>query len=247
MTVYADVLFLINFVFNTEILILLCLVFYKKRSLIRIILSSMIGSVFGVMVFIPYLEIFTRPPSNLIIPLFMIYLVFGKQKIKDYFAIYISFTVISFIISGAVNFFDLSAFLALLIPVPVYLAICILRKNIRRKKGEVILEYKNNAFLVEGFFDSGNMLFSGGMPVILGNNKVFRELFGCEFSNRNISTLSENFEMRIIPFVSLGKAGTILGVKLDRIFVDGKEYNNVVLAYAGDNFSEDLVLNSIMT
>ena len=109
-----------------------------------------------------------------------------------------------------------------------------------------MLEYDGKIIEVDGFFDSGNMLLSGGMPVILGNGRVFKELFGCEFSNKNINSLSERFEMRVVPFISLGKSGTVLGVRLNRIWVDGKEYNDIVLAYAGDKFSDDLVLNSVM-
>jgi len=247
LTVYVDILFLINSLFNAEILILLCLIYSKKVPKMRIVLSSMLGGLFSVMAFIPYLELFARNVANFLVPVAMIYFAFGKQKLKLYIERYITFIALSFILSGAVLFFDLNIIFSLLLPIPLYFAICILRKNTRKKKGTVVLEYKDNNFAVEGFYDSGNMLFSGGMPVILGNDNVFRGLFGCDFTNRNINTLSERFEMRIIPFVSLGKTGTVLGIKLDRIFVEEKEYNNVILAYAGDNFSDDLVLNSIMT
>ena len=246
MTVYADVLFLINFKFDTEILIILCKIYSKKVPKIRLIASSVLGGMISVFAFVPYLEIFARMPSGFIVPIIMVYTVFYPVKTKDFLGKYLSFLAISFTLSGAVNFFGLSAFSAIILPIPIYFTICILRKNIKKKKGKVMLEYNSKTIEVEGFFDSGNMLLSGGMPVILGNGKVFRELFGCEFTNKNINCLSKRFEMRIIPFITLGKSGTVLGVKLNRIWVDGKEYNDVVLAYAGDKFSDDLVLNSVM-
>lgn len=247
MTVYADVSFFINFLFDAEILFLLCKVYSKKVPILRLFLASSLGGILGVFAFIPYLEIFARPPARFIIPIFMVCIVFLPLKMKAFFSRYLSYLGISFIMSGIINFLGLNAFSGLLIPIPVYLLICILRKNINKKKSQVILEYKNKSMTTEGFFDTGNMLLSGGLPVILGSERVFRELLGCEISRENIMSLAKRFEMRIIPFMSLGKAGTVLGIKLDRVWVDGKEYEEVVMAYAGNKFSDDLILNSIMT
>lgn len=247
MTVYADVSFFINFLFDAEILVLLCKVYSKKLPILRVIIASFLGGISGVFAFIPYLEILVRPPARFIIPIFMISIVFNPLKRKAFFSRYSAYLAISFFMSGMMNFLGLSAIYALLIPIPVYLLICILRKNIYKKKGEVVLEYKNKSITTEGFYDSGNMLLSGGLPVILGSEKIFKELLECDISKENILSLAKRFEMRIIPFMSLGKAGTVLGVKLDRVCVDGKEYNEVVMAYAGNGFADDLILNSIMT
>ncbi len=247
MTVYADVSFFINFLFDAEILFLLCKVYSKKIPALRLIIASFMGGILSVFAFIPYLEIFARPPARFIIPIFMVCIVFMPLKTKAFFSRYLSYLAISFIMSGIINFLDLNAFSGLLIPIPVYLLICILRKNINKRKGEVILEYKDKSITTEGFYDTGNMLLSGGLPVILGSERIFIELLGCEISKENIMSLAKRFEMRIIPFMSLGKAGTVLGIKLDRIWVDGKEYEGVVMAYAGNKFSDDLILNSIMT
>ncbi len=246
MTVYADVSFFINFAFDAEILFLLCKVYSKKVPVLRLLFASASGGLLGVFAFIPYLEIMARSPARFFVPIFMIYLVFMPLGIKAFFSRYISYLAISFIMSGIINFLGLSAFSGLLVPIPVYFLICVLRKNINKKMGEVTLEYKEKRITADGFYDTGNMLLSGGIPVILGSEKIFKELLGCEISRENIMSLSKRFEMRIIPFMSLGKAGTVLGVKLDRIWVDGKVYDEVVMAYAGNRFSDDIILNSIM-
>lgn len=247
MSVYADVSFFMNFLFDAEILILLCKVYTKKVPRLRLFVSAFIGGLLGVFAFIPYLEILARPPARFIIPFFMIYIVFKPFNAKEFLGQYVSFVGISFILSGMIHFLDLSAYSGLLIPVPVYFLVCILKKNVKKKKGEVILEYKDKSITAEGFYDTGNMLLSGGLPVILGSERIFRELFECEISKENIMSLSKRFEMRIIPYISLGKAGTVMGIKLKRIWVDGKQYDEVVLAYAGNKFSDDLILNSVMT
>ena len=246
-TVYADVSFFINFTFDAEILFLLCKVYSKKVPVLRLFVASFIGGLLGVFAFIPYLEIMAIPPARFIIPIFMIYMVFMPVGTKAFFSRYISYLAISFVMSGLINFLNLNAFSGLLVPIPVYFLICVLRKNIYKKKGEVTLEYREKRITTDGFYDTGNLLLSGGLPVILGSERIFKELLGCEISRENIMSLSKKFEMRIIPFMSLGKAGTVLGVKLDRIWVDGKEYDEVVMAYAGNKFCDDLILNSIMT
>jgi len=246
-TVYADVSFFINFAFDAEILFLLCKVYSKKAPILKIIFASCIGGVLGVFTFMPYLEIITRTPARFIIPFFMIGIVFMPLNRKMFLSQYSAYLAISFVMSGLINFLGLNALLGLLIPIPVYFLICVLRKNINKKKGEVVLEFKNKKLTTDGFYDTGNMLLSGGLPVILGSERIFKELLECEISKENIVSLAKRFEMRIIPFMSLGKAGTVMGIKLDRIWVDGKEYNDVVMAYAGNKFSDDLILNSIMT
>lgn len=246
MTVYADILFLINFVFNAEILVVLCKIYSQKIPFLRVFLSSFFGGIISVFSFIPYLEFFARVPAGFVVSFIMVYLVFYPIDRKEMFFKYFLFLSISFMLSGAIFFLGFNAFLALVLPVGMYFSLCMIRKNIKKKKGLVVLEYNDKKIEVSGFFDSGNMLLSGGMPVILGNKRVFKELFGCDFSNENILYLSKSFNMRVVPYVALGKAGTVMGIKLSRIWVDGKEYNDVVLAYAGDKFSDELVLNSIM-
>ena len=246
MTLYADICFFINAAFDAEILVLLCRIYSKKVPKMRLIISSLLGGLFGLFAFIPYLEILSRPPARFILPVFMVYIVFKPINFKSFFGRYLTFISISFIMSGAINFFDLSGLEGLLIPLPIYLILCVLRKNISKRKGEVILEYKNRQTTADGFFDSGNMLLSGGLPVILGNDKIFERLLGCNMADENLASFCRKFDARIIPFISLGKAGTVMGVKLTRIWVDGKEYDDVVLAYAGKAFSDELILNSIM-
>lgn len=247
MTLYADVCFFINFAFDAEILVLLCRIYSKKVPKLRLMIASLVGGLVSVFPFIPYFEILSRPPARFIIPVFMVGMVFAPINFKAFLSRYLSFVAISFIMSGAINFLGLSGFAGIFIPLPIYLLLCILRKNIYKRKGEVILEYQDKKTTADGFFDSGNMLLSGGLPVILGNDKIFEKLLGCRMADENLASFGRKFDARIVPFVSLGRAGTVMGVKLTRIWVNGKEYNDVVLAYAGKAFSDELILNSIMT
>ena len=133
MTVYADVSFFINFAFDAEILFLLCKLYFKKVPFVRLFLASCLGGLSGVFAFMPYFEIMTRPPARFIIPIFAVVIVFFPLGRKAFLSRYLSFLAISFIMSGVMNFLGINVFFGLIIPIPVYFLICILRKNINKK------------------------------------------------------------------------------------------------------------------
>ena len=246
MTVYADVLFLINFLFDAELLYVLCKVYSKKAPKFRILLSATLGGLAGVFAFTPFFGILLLPPAKIVCPAVLVAIVFLPCRKKVFAGAYAAFCGISFMTAGAVNFFGLRAVTGMMIPVLVYAIACTIKKNIKKKRGCTILAYKDSKTTEDGFFDSGNMLTSGESPVILGNSAVFRRLFGENFSINAISEWVDSRDLRIIPFNSLGKKGAVIGVKLDYAEMDGKIYYGVVLAYTEENFSEDLILNSAM-
>lgn len=247
MTVYADILFLINFAFDAEILAILCKVYSKKIPPARFLLSACLGGLAGVFVFIPYFKILSLPPARIILPIIMTALVFlpcKKGRLAGGAAV---FTAISFLFSGAIHFFGMNAFSGLLLPAGLYPAICVVKKNIKRKRSTAVLKYKDRKITVEGFFDSGNLLKSGGAPVILGSRAVFERLFGKGFRIEAAAEWLDSVDIRLVPYSALGKSGAVLGIRLDSAVIDGKVYENTVLAYCEDDFSEDLILNAAMT
>lgn len=247
MTVYADILFLINFAFDAEILAILCKVYSKKIPPLRFLLSACMGGLAGVFVFIPYFKILSLPPARLILPIIMTALVFLPCKKGRLAGAAAVFTVISFLFSGAIHFFGMSAFSGLLLPAGLYPAICIVKKNIKKKRSTAVLKYKDRKISEEGFFDSGNLLKSGGAPVILGSCAVFERLFGKGFRIEAVSEWADSEDIRLVPYSTLGKSGAVLGIRLDSAVIDGKTYADTVLAYCEDDFSEDLILNAVMT
>ncbi len=247
MTVYADILFLINFAFDAELLLILCKIYSKKVSGIKILLSAAVGGLAGVFTFVPYFGILLLPPAKVVLPAIMTAMVFLPCKKKMLASAAAAFTGMSFMLSGAIHFFDLNALSGLLIPAPVYGIVCIIKRNIRKKRSQVELLYKGRESVENGFFDSGNMLMCGGEPVILGNKAVFERLFGKGFSINAISEWVDSCDVRLVPFSALGKKGAVLGIKLDYAKINGKIYYGTVLAYTEEDFSEDLILNSVMT
>lgn len=247
MTVYADIVFLVNFVFDAQILLILLKLSSKKIPPLRFLLSTCIGGLQGIFVFIPYFRILCMPPARFLIPLLMVSVIFSPCKTRELLKLWVIFLTISFVFSGAINFFGLNLVCSLMLPIPLYTAIVVIKKNIVRKKETVILAYHDKKLEQEGFFDSGNMLFHNGNPVILASSDVFKRLFGDGFSINAVSEWIDVRDFCVIPYKALGKTGIVFGIKLDFAVVAGKRYDGVVLGYCNDNFSDNLILNSVMT
>lgn len=247
MTVYADILFIINFAFDTEVMLILLRLYSKKIQPIKLLLSTCIGGLQGIFVFIPYFRILCSPPARLLVPLFMVALVFFPCKAKELFGAWVSFLIISFVFSGLMTFLELTALWGLILLLPVYAAVCFVKRKAVKKTGTAVLIYKDRQILEEGFYDSGNMLSCGGNPVILASDAVFKRLFGNGFSINAVSEWADVCDLRFVPYNALGKQGVVFGIRLDSIVVDGKRYDNAVLGYCEDEFSNNLILNGIMT
>lgn len=246
MTIYADVLFMMNFLFNAELLFLLCKIYSKKASLFKILLSAAVGGLCGVLVFVPNFEVLTYPPAKIALSTVMTAFVFLPCNRKTFIGTALAFYGVSFLISGAINFFGLKGIYGLFIPIPLYAIIRILKKSVVKKRSNTVLCYKGKTLSTEGFYDSGNMLESFGSPVILGSKNVFEKLFGYGFCISAISEWVEPSDMRIVPYSSFGKTGAALGVKLDYAKVCRRKYHDAVLVYTENKLSEDLILNSVM-
>ena len=85
MTVYADISFFINFLFDAEIIALLCKVFSRRVPKLRAFFASALGGLTGIFVFIPYLEFFARTFWCYVIPIFIVFVVFSPKNLKNFF------------------------------------------------------------------------------------------------------------------------------------------------------------------
>ncbi len=247
MTVYADVLFFMNFAFDIEILFLLFRLYSKKIPPVRLLLSACLGGAQGLFAFIPYFGILFAPPARFLMPLLMVMAVFLPCKQKECLGAWGCFMIISFVFNGAVNFLQIKAVWGLFLLAPICAAIGIVKRNVKRKKSTAVLIYGDRKITEEGFFDSGNMLSYSGVPVILASRRIFEKLFGTGFTPEAAREWADIKDIRLIPYSTIGKKGAILGIRLDACVVNGKRYDNVILGHFGEEISEDLILNGIMT
>lgn len=247
MTVYADLLFFVNFLFDAEILLILLKLSSRKIPIVRLVLSACMGGVQSIFAFVPYFRILCLPPARLAAAFAMAYTVLYPCRFQSALRGGITLLACAFALSGAVNFLHIKTVYAILMPVPIYIILSTVKRETAKKYIDVSIEYGNKCVTLEGFYDSGNMMTYNGMPVLLGSKKVFCRLFGEGFSINAVSEWVDAKDLRIVPYTALGGNGTALGVRIDKVTAGKRCYENAVLAYFDNEFENDLILNGIMT
>lgn len=100
MTVYLDVILIENICMNYIILLATGLILKSKISYLRILLSSLLGSIYAVCSYITKLEIYSTIIMKVILSIAMIYLAFNSKNIKQMLKQLIIFYLTSFAFGG---------------------------------------------------------------------------------------------------------------------------------------------------
>lgn len=246
MVIYADVVFFVNFMFDAVLLFALYKFQSRKIRPFRLLAAAFLGGGLGVAVLIPYLQPFLSAATRFVLPFVMSAICFLPCSFKTVVVGGIYIFSLSFLFAGMMGFFGASAVFGILITIPVLLCFGKIKRNFGKKYRKTVLVYKDKKVVTEGFLDSGNLLSYKGIPVILAKNKIFQELFGEGFNISGISEWIDIEDLRYVSYSSLGKNGVIPGVLIDSASVDGKIFDKVILGYLGENFSEQVILASVM-
>ena len=101
MTLYIDIIFLSNIIMNYIILFATGLIVVKKVKHTRIILSSIIGAVYSIMLYITNLKIYENQIIKFILSMVMVYIAFTPKDIRKMIKDIIIFYLTSFCFGGA--------------------------------------------------------------------------------------------------------------------------------------------------
>ncbi len=242
LTIYLDVLLVINLIVNYYLLLLTI----KFNSLIhkgwRIILGATVGSVFSLYIFLEINSTLTDCAVKLACSILMILVSVGYMNIKAFFRNIIVLFGVSFIYSGAMMalwtvfkwetiiinnstvYLDISPLYLIGFSVIFYLIIVItkslLRKNsIKAQRCKVELIFgKRKTFLI-GIFDTGNSvkdLFSDSSVIFISRNNAVDFLGGepkCFENSYRLLPCSTVTGSKLLEAVRIDKAEVILDSK----------------------------------
>ena len=243
MIVYLDAVLLINSVYNGMVLILLYILHSAKIRPVRLMLSAFLGGGLSLVAFVPYFQPYLSVALRYLMPFIMSFVCFFPCSIKNVMLNGIYVFLLSFFLSGALNFFGKGIAMIFIL---ILCGVDSLKRVWWKKYRETVLEYGEKSVSVQGFCDSGNLLEYKGVPVILANRKIFENLFGDGFDIFMAYKWIDEEDFRYIPYTSLGKNGVIPGIVMDRAVVSGKVFEKVILGYSGSEFSEKVILSSSM-
>jgi stage II sporulation protein GA (sporulation sigma-E factor processing peptidase) len=101
MTVYLDVIWLLNFLFDSLLLYLTALFLKRKIRIWRVAAGGFIGSLIIILAFTPISSMTNHPISKFVCSIFMILTVFGYQRWSYFFKGLMTLYLATFLLGGA--------------------------------------------------------------------------------------------------------------------------------------------------
>lgn len=257
MTIYLDLIFLLNFIIDFLIIVTESIVLKNNTKFIKLVLSSLVGSLSLVILFINFDTIFLFI-IKLFISIIMVLIAFGYKNIKYVLTNVIYFLFISILYGGFLYFiiyninyknyelsfvknnFDINLiFLVILSPVILYIYI----KQIKEKykislRVKVSVYINSKEIILNGFIDSGNNLKDPykNRDVMITDSK--------EIKNYILKS-----QYILIPYETIGKKGFLKASLLKKVIVDDKVYNDILIAFMEEKIKIDgidIILNNSM-
>ena len=99
-TIYIDIIFLENLIMNSIILYATAIMIKIKPKIVRVIISSAIGSIYAIVTYISEIEIYTSIVLKLILSVIMIYVAFNPPNAKKMWKQLAIFYLTSFVFGG---------------------------------------------------------------------------------------------------------------------------------------------------
>ena len=99
-TIYLDIIFLENLIMNSIILYATAIILKIKPKTVRVIVSSTIGSIYAIIIYITEIQIYTSVILKTILAIIMIYIAFNPQSIKKMWKQVAIFYLTSFVFGG---------------------------------------------------------------------------------------------------------------------------------------------------
>ncbi len=238
MKIYVDIVFMINFMFDFLLLLTVNIVLKRNIKLKRIFIGSLIGglSIFLLFINLNSLELFL---FKIIISILMIIITFGRN---NFFKNTLYLYFISIILGGFLYYLNMEFsyknsglvffhngfsinFILLIVLSPIILYLYIKQtkelKIINNYQYNVSFTYRRKKYNYLGYIDTGNKVYDPytHRPVILLYDKSF-----------NISNPI------YIPYKTIDNNGLLKSFKVDKLYVDDREYRKVIIALVDKPF-----------
>lgn len=231
MTVYADLLFIVNLYIDALLLSAVRRFLKLPLSGRRLFLSSVLGGVFGLSAFLPTLPGVVLLPLTISESVILCAAAFAPkpvtQILKAAFLLFLFGAALSGLLSAAAYFlpihgillangavyFDISMFTLILLTCASYGVLYIFDRLFRKKEPDVFfakltVTVQNKTVILSAKADTGLTLtepFSGA-PAVVAERRALGDLLPPDFA---VQSLNNTVKMRLIPFSSLGADGVL--------------------------------------
>ena len=266
MTVYVDILIILNVIVNYFILLAVNKITRNHATRWRLCAGALVGGISSLLLFLENLGIIMTA-LKIVSGIIMVLISFKFKSIKTFarnvfwlFAICACFGGVTFLLymllkvdlmiyTNGIVYFDISlTFLvvATVVSYGVITVICKLTDKKAPKEKEYYVTIQKNGKFVScmGLMDTGNNLrepFSD-YPVVLMDKKMFEELIGKVLC---LDDIEENDKIRLIPLWTVNGSSLVKAFRPDLIKIGGFETDKVFVAESEAPLNEYKILLNI--
>lgn len=263
MTVYIDIVFLENLCINCIILLATGLINKTKINILRILLSSLLGSVYAVLSYTSLLNIFSNIVMKITLSICMVYIAYNPRSIKQLFKQLIIFYLTSFTFGGVA--FALLYFvkpqnilirngvligtypikIALLGVIIGFVIITIAFKNFKGKFSKkdmfcnLQLNFKERKININAMIDTGNLLKEPitGKSVVVVEKEELYELLPKSILDESENIISGKNEMENIEYAEKLKLIPFTSLGRENGLLLGFKIDSIIVEY-DDNLKQ---------
>ena len=271
MTVYIDQYIIVNIILNFVILRITKSIIKSKSSNPRLLVSSIAGTLFAILMLFPQVKPLTNIFGKIIFSLVLTGISFKSSSFKIFLKNLSVFYLVSFTMGGCayalISLIGNSQYTdtAKLLCITVFLSYVILNVitsvyEKHFKYGSLIhklsITLNDKTIETECFYDTGNNLKDPitKTPVIIVNIKTVKKILpehityhlmhGTDIMKIYISHF-EDLKLKIIPYRTITEKGVILGFVPSEILIDGEE-KKAIIGISSDVMSNDKSYNAIV-
>lgn len=267
MTVYADVLIVVNLFVNYMLLMCSALIMKKHTSRLRILLGASIGAFYGLVIFLPELNQIVEILLRILITALIVVGTFGFKNIPSFLRGFFTFTGVGLAFGGIMYvlwvtvapigmiynngavYFDIDLSILAVSTVVSFAVVSAAahftaRRAPRDSVALVKISYKGKTLNLTALIDTGNSLCEtfSGYPVILGEfeslEKIVPETVRDFLDGGDVSSTSE---MRLVMHQTVSGTGVLPVFRPDMLEVKSVSHsiktNEVYIAVTKNNLS----------
>ena len=274
MVIYADVIFIENFISSYIMLLILAKCVTKVRlHKIRLTLASALGAAAATAIFCVTFDAYTALALRILSVFAMIFTAFFEQR-KQFFEQLTYFTLMSGImifamfmltalmkhtvavaVRSGIAYFDVPQKTFLLMFAASYLIMLFFVKVFKKGKNKkyyiMSVTHNDKTVTVTALFDSGNLLrepVTGKYVSILEWESV-KKLFDADYAFSNLPDHAEDMKLWIVPFSTIGNSSGILFAFLaDEVTIPEEKKTHVksFIGIYGGTLSKDKKYNALI-
>lgn len=255
MIVYADVLIFLNLIVDYFLLLLTSKILNCHPKLYRIIISSIIGGISSLYIFLPKQNILIDFSYKIFVSMFLVLICFNFQGIKQFFrntfvlllvtcgycgvifAFWLCFKPNGLIINNSQIYFNISPVMLVIFSVVGYFIFILLSKLLARnsifsEKCDIDAFIDNKIINLKAIVDTGNSLedpFGKSEIIIVDKSKIDELSF-------NLEDKKYKLRYRILPCSTVSGYDSLEGLRCDKAIIKIENANidleNPILAFS---------------